>query len=294
MSKTVVGLFPSTVVAEDVRQQIINSGFAADSVRIVANDHDAHYGAGEEAGIGEKVSHFFKSLTGGDDAAHEHYATGLNQGGALLAITTEDAEADGAVALLRQHGARQIEGDVEGDRYAGSTSAGTDTTDRYAGGTFTGDSTSAGERTGSFSTRDADVLDTTGEQAIPVVEEDLIVGKREVDRGGVRVYSHVVETPVSTDVTLRDENIVVERRPVDRPATAADFAPGERAYELRASGEEAVVGKVARVVEEVRVGKNATEHTEAVRDTVRHTEVDVEEIPGEASPTSDRLGRGTR
>ena len=97
-----------------------------------------------------------------------------------------------------------------------------------------------------------------------------------MDRGGVRIYSHVVETPVSTDVTLRDERVVVDRRPVSREATNADFATGAGVIELSATGEEAVVGKTSRVVEEVRVGKEASERTEQITDTVRHTEVDVE------------------
>ena len=111
------------------------------------------------------------------------------------------------------------------------------------------------------------------------MEEELVVGKREVDRGGVRVYSHVVAVPVATDVTLRDESVHVERRPVDRVATAADFEAGRGSViELTATGEEAVVGKTSRVVEEVLVGKNTSSHTEAIHDSVRKTEVEVEDI----------------
>src|SRR5437764_3366736 len=51
--------------------------------------------------------------------------------------------------------------------------------------------------------------------AIPVVEEQLKVGKREVQRGGVRVFSRVVETPVNESVNLREEHVNVERRPVN-------------------------------------------------------------------------------
>ena len=80
-------------------------------------------------------------------------------------------------------------------------------------------------------------------------------------------------------MTLRDEKVLVERRPVNRAAAVADFTPGERSFKVRATGEEAVVGKNARVVEEVLVGKNSSEHTEVIRDTIRRTEVDVEELP---------------
>jgi uncharacterized protein (TIGR02271 family) len=118
------------------------------------------------------------------------------------------------------------------------------------------------------------------EQArIPVVEEELKVGKRQVEGGGVRVKTNVTETPVEEQVNLREEHVRVERRPVDRPATAADMNEAQhgRTLEVREKSEEAVVSKDARVVEEVVVGKEATERTETVRDTVRKTDVDVVE-----------------
>ncbi len=80
---------------------------------------------------------------------------------------------------------------------------------------------------------------------------------------------------------LRDEKILVERRPVNRVASAADFNMGQgSAIELNATGEEAVVGKTARVVEEVLVGKESTSRTEVIHDSVRKTEVEVEQIAG--------------
>ena len=113
----------------------------------------------------------------------------------------------------------------------------------------------------------------------------MSVGKRTVDAGGVRVYRRIVEIPVEDSVSLREEHINVDRRTVDRAVTDADLlAQGERVIELTETAEEAVVGKVARVVEEVHVGKQMSEHTERIEDTVRRTEVEVEEIvPGESA-----------
>jgi uncharacterized protein (TIGR02271 family) len=120
--------------------------------------------------------------------------------------------------------------------------------------------------------------------AIPVVQEELKVGKREVSRGGVRVYSRVVETPVSESVNLREEHVNVERRPVDQPISAADAtAFKEQSIELRETAEEAVVQKSARVVEEVLVGKEVSQREQQISDTVRHTEVQVENLPGDTS-----------
>jgi uncharacterized protein (TIGR02271 family) len=124
------------------------------------------------------------------------------------------------------------------------------------------------------------------EVTIPVVEEDLAIGTREVERGHVRIYSRVTEQPVEESVRLREEKVTVERRPVDRPATEADFAAaGKDVIEMTEKAEEPVVTKRARVVEEVVVHKDVTEHTETVRGTERHTDVDVQREPETATTT---------
>jgi len=116
-------------------------------------------------------------------------------------------------------------------------------------------------------------------QAFPVVKEELAVGKREVSTGGVRVYSRLTETQVSESVNLREEHASIDRRPVDRPATAADLRGGF--VEVRETVEEPVIAKTARVIEEVVVGKESTNRTETVNDTVRGTNVEVERAAGE-------------
>ncbi|WP_225984437.1 YsnF/AvaK domain-containing protein [Noviherbaspirillum aerium] len=134
----------------------------------------------------------------------------------------------------------------------------------------------------------------TGTQAdgtrIPVIEEELQVGKREVQRGGVRVYQRVRETPVSESVQLREEHVKVERHPVDQPASMADLdAIKAGAVEMRETAEEAVVSKTARVVEEVVVGKETTQRTEDINDTVRRTDVEVEQLGTHAGARTDMM-----
>jgi uncharacterized protein (TIGR02271 family) len=126
------------------------------------------------------------------------------------------------------------------------------------------------------------------EASIPVVEERLRVGKREVGHGRVRIRSYVVETPVQEQVTLHQERVNVERRPVDRPLTGADEALfQERTIEATETAEEAVVAKEARVVGEVALRKTAEERTETIRDTVRRTEVEVDDDRTAAKPSTD-------
>lgn len=129
-------------------------------------------------------------------------------------------------------------------------------------------------------------IDAGGQAVVPVVEEELKVGKRQVDKGGVRVETKVREKPVAETVHLREEKVKVERRPADREATAADTAFKEGTLELHESAEEAVVSKKARVVEEVVISKQASEHDETVRDTLRKTEVEVAKTPGTARAKS--------
>ncbi len=118
-----------------------------------------------------------------------------------------------------------------------------------------------------------------GEAVVPIVEEELQVGKKKVEKGAVRVETSVTETPVEADVHLHEEHVKVKRRAVDRPVTDADVAAfQEGTIELKESAEEAVVKKKARVVEEVVVSKEGSDKTETVRDTVRKTDVDVQKV----------------
>jgi stress response protein YsnF len=119
--------------------------------------------------------------------------------------------------------------------------------------------------------------EATDEASIPIIEERLRVGKREAGHGRVRIRSYVVETPVQEQVTLRQEHVEIQRRPVDRPVTGAEAAFGERVVEATERREEAVIAKEARVKEEVSLRKTAEDRTETVRDTVRHTEVEVDD-----------------
>jgi len=129
------------------------------------------------------------------------------------------------------------------------------------------------------------------DQSIPIAEERLRVGKRVAHAGRVRVRSYVVETPVEEQVHLREEHVRVERRAADSPGIAGEDLFRERVIEAEESIEEAVVSKEARVTGEVVVNKESTERTETIRDTVRRTEVEVNEDDVANDPVK-RGGKG--
>jgi len=125
------------------------------------------------------------------------------------------------------------------------------------------------------------------ERRLPIIEEELRIGKRRVETGGVRVDTRVEERPVEEEVRLREERVSVERNPTNRPVSDADIdALDGGTIEVTESAEEAVVDKQARVVEEVVVRKDVEEHTETVRDSVRRTDVDVENLESRGTTSS--------
>ncbi len=266
MSKTVIGLFRNQIEAQNIKHELVNEGYSADDIRVIANEEQSMAVGSEasssgrsstESGLGATISNFFRSLTGGGKD-EQGYAEGVREGGAILSVTVPDGQESKAMDLLERYGARDVNGQQDGT---------TSTAD-------VGSAPSMG--------RDA------SRSAVPVVQEDLAVGKRQVRRGGVRVYSHLVETPVQESVQLREEHVRVDRQNANRPATEADFSAfNEGAIEFTETAEEAVVSKNARVVEEVIVGKESSERTETIQDTVRHTEVEIEQLgPNRSSASS--------
>jgi len=149
-------------------------------------------------------------------------------------------------------------------------------------GTSTVSTSTTGMGASNMETGTRDITANQGEVAIPIVEEELRVGKREVEQGGVRVSTHVEQVPVNEQVTLRDEQVHVERRAVDQPVDAATVTDAfrEGTFEVRETDEQAVVAKEARIVEEVVINKEVQQRTENIQDTVRRTDVDVQEIQG--------------
>jgi len=200
------------------------------------------------------------------DEDRHTYEEGVRRGHYVLTVNTDEERADEVHRLLENSNACDVDEKASSWRKEGWTAPAAGLTGAAAAGSMARDTRD---------TRDVN------EERIPIVEEELKVGKREVSRGGVRVRSYVEETPVSEQVRLREEHVDVQRRPVDRVLGAAELDGNpfqERSVELTETAEEAVVAKDARIVEEVVVSKNVEEHEEKISDTVRHTKVDVEQL----------------
>jgi uncharacterized protein (TIGR02271 family) len=286
MSRTVTALYDTRAEAEAARERL-SSTVDVDSVRIIDKQSSGSGAPGTSRGAlgGLYVS----------EEDREAYGEGIRRGGFLLCAEVDgDEDADRIVRLLEESASVDLEERQQGWRSEGwaplaaAGSAGAAQQQAGLGQQQAGLGQQQGgfgqqqqQQQAAFGQQQAGTGRVLEEQRIPVVEEELRVGKREIERGGARVRSYVRETPVREQVTLREEHVEIERRPVNQPvsSTASSGAEDllqERSIEMRETAEEAVVQKVANVREEVVVRKTAEERTEQVEDTVRRTEVDVE------------------
>ena len=279
MSSTITALFDTRADAEAAKERLKGAHVDASHINIhdksSAGYKDSGYSTHEDRGVWDSIKNAFAP----DEDRHT-YEEGMRRGGVLLTADVDDDHVDAVVRVLEE--ANSIDVDDRSNQWRSSG------WDYPAAG--------SGAALGGFGATDKKATGTTTgtEEVIPVVEEHLVVGKRDVSRGGVRVRSYVTETPVHEQIRLRNERINVERRPVDQPLAGADAdAFRERTIDMTATGEEAVVGKTARVVEEVVVSKTADERVEEIDDTVRRTDVEIDrdtdfETKGSTFGTTDK------
>ncbi len=263
-NRTIVAVFDSRAAAQNAREKLLGLGIKEDEIGIT--DQTAQSASGEElrgerGGFWTHVKEMF--MPDEDRAAIDE---SIRRGGFVLSARASDQRADEAIACMERAGAIDLDQRTSEWRASG----------------WNGTSTSASSASSSHSGNARTTEQPSESATLPVVEEQLRVGKREINRGSVRARSYIVEEPVEEQVHLRDEHVEVERRPVNEPTRpVAQGSPEdllkERAVEMTETAEQAVVGKEATVTEEVRLKKTAGERVENVRESLRHTEVDVQD-----------------
>jgi uncharacterized protein (TIGR02271 family) len=212
-------------------------------------------------------------------------------GETLESIVVEDADADRALAIMSRHAA-PYETAERTEPIAGAAAAG------------------GGAAVAAVAKAKAEMAETTereeisrrahfngdvreADRKIPVLREEIHVGKREVERGHVHVSVRVTEHPVSENVNLREEHVYIERKPANRDPSATETRFENSELDIVEYGEEPVVSKDVKVVEEVVISKRLQAHDETIKDTLRNTEVAVAEDrfdPGFFRKHFDSLG----
>ncbi|HZH99966.1 MAG TPA: YsnF/AvaK domain-containing protein [Flavisolibacter sp.] len=288
MSQTVIGFFDNQSEAQQAVEQLERTGISRDRIDISKGNTGSAASASSSTQTGNsdrttsdgrtvdekgrntnKITDFFNSLFGGsdkdDDAKRFGHVAERSECIVTVHAQNED-EAERAADILDDCGAVDV--DERASQYGYAAASGTTDRDLERG-----------------RTSDAD-------QTIERVQENLEVGKREVERGSTRIRSRIVERPIEEHVRLREEHIRIEHQPVNRPASEADLnSLRDQNIELTERAEVPVVNKEARVVEEIRVSKDVEERDETIRDTVRNTEIDIDQN-NDLNNKEDRRGTG--
>ncbi len=279
MEQTVIGIFDNASEAQTAKEKLLNFGFSESKVDISSQSTTSTESTTsrdrDRDDDTDSIGDFFRSLFGSGHEADRHSEVAKRGGTVVTVHAQSEQEAERATDILDQYGAVDVDDRAMDYHDTDNTNLG-----------YTDD-----ELRDKESYRDRDV-DVDADNKINVIEEDLKVGKREVETGGVRVRSRIVTRPVEEHLRLREEHVHVERQTVNRPATEADLANfKEGDVEMTEHAEVPVVSKEARVVEEITLNKDVEEREETVREDVRKTEVDVDETRGEAGRDRDVLDR---
>ena len=270
MSQTVIGFFDDASDVQRAVERLERKGISRDRIDIsrgnsssggttsdthtVSDDRTTTEGrtTDREGRNTNAITDFFNSLFGGKDDDADRYSRVAQRSNSIVTVHAQSKdEAEAVAEILDDCGAVDV--DERAAQYG-------------YGNTRSGDS--IGDRSHVAADRD---------NTIERIEENLEVGKRDVETGGVRVRSRIVERPVEEKVRLREEHVNIERNPVDRPVSGIDESRlQDRDIEMRERSEIPVVNKEARVVEEIRLSKDVDEREETIRENVRHTEVDID------------------
>jgi uncharacterized protein (TIGR02271 family) len=291
MRQTIVGIFDTSEEARKAESRLIEKGFDRSMVDVSYREGTQATRHTDRHDDDDSIGSFFRSLFGGSDHDADKYTHVAHRSGSVVTVhANTKEEAERAADILDDAGAVDV--DDRANQY-GYTGTGTGTSHRE--GYARTDTDRTGTTAGTFDTdRDFDRDTDRDTPSVKIIEEDMHVGKRTVQTGGVRLRSRIVERPVEEHLRLRREHVTVNRNPVDRAATDADlhaFQEGE--VELTERAEVPVVSKEARVVEEISLNKEVEVHDETIRDTVRKTEVDVEHLDKDADHRDHNLRTDT-
>ena len=128
-----------------------------------------------------------------------------------------------------------------------------------------------------------------GEQRLTVSEEELALGKREVEAGHVEIDKRVTTEHVRESVPTMREEVTVERRPISDPLAAGQARIEGDEIRVPLHEEEVVVEKRVVPKEELVVKKHQVIEETPVEADLRRERVDVRES-GEVRGREDRPG----
>ena len=279
-SESIVAVFSDLPQAEAAIADLVASGVPADAIKHYRRDGVAS----ERPGLDTQHQHhsgFWAWLTGRetDQGTHDTYNRSIESGHTVVTVISDATQAGRIHEMLERHNPLDLDDhDGRADAAATVSPPAAGTAAHGVGSGRVAETADPADPAG-MAAKDGRANrfgEGNSEEVLPLSEETLQVGKREIDRGTTRIRRYTVERPVEEQIRLRDESVSVVRRPVADGREAGADAFSDHEVVVNESREEAVVGKTARVVEEVVVQKDTSERVETVRDTLRRDEVEIE------------------
>jgi stress response protein YsnF len=270
MATTIVGLFDNEQAVHHIQDELKNRGVSARSLDTITwrslsegNDPWGIGGGGGQNKAGRLADELQNRGVPASDA--QEFAEAVRRGGNLVVTEIDDdQQADEVARLMDSEESVDLGSRRERWKETG-----------YSGFRREADLYSSEE----VEHERGRILGEGEEARLQEAHEEVNVGKRHVETGGIRVTKRVEEKPVEKDINLREEHARVERDKSGKSGVVGDedlFK--EESIEVTEHAEEPVVEKKVHFDEEIRVSKDVEEHTETVRDTVRETVIDVEDL----------------
>jgi hypothetical protein len=249
----IVSVFDTPQHAQQAMDALTRAGFAQGDMHSISKDEVSSIDTGAQKAV--KEPGFWHRLLGSEDVVEYEghvYGRAVDGGGTVLTLRVQDMDAPKAIAILNT--LRPV--DIE----------------------------NRATKLGLLPASVAKPAPQTDE-VVRLAEEQLNVGKRQVDAGTTTVRRYVVEKPVEASVTLHEEHADVVRRAISDPNYIGDVDWTDKTVVVTETAEQAVVNKVARIAEEVVIRRAGSDRVEKITDTVRRQQVDVgRDVPGSRKP----------
>ena len=233
----IVAVFENTERAATAREALIGDGIDNARMELIDRRSDLdNWAAMKQHALPDEDTHLF--------------AEGLGRGHAILVIRAASGEHDRIMRVLSRFNPIDIEEHAQQWRTTGWSGvhpgkAAWDVHRQNVASRSTATTTGAATAAPTTSTTAATTAPTASattargatevqEEVIPVYEEELKVGKRVIEQGRVRVHAYTVEQPVQKDLTLRDERVEIEHRPMFAHRRSS-HAAGARDRDCRAA-----------------------------------------------------------
>lgn len=270
MHRAITAIYRTYAAAQQVRDAVANTGVSSAYIDIIP-DGDDQLAAGETRS--DDVLDDLHDLNL-PEADVRTYQQAVRRGDFIVSANVDEDEVSATVEAMRQPEADMYDIDATEEEFSAA-----DYIPPFAAAT-TGTATNSAVA--------GDTVSNGQEEVIREAEERLRVGKRDIEGGTVHVRSYVHEVPVEERIRLRQERVEVRRVAMDEQVLTgsdADAVFQDRSIDVTEHNEEAVVSKETVVTGEVVVGKDVETEERVVSDTVRKTEIEVDDTASDIAGT---------